>query len=401
MNYPKLERFLSAQIARMEQLDETEGLSKMKNIAPILDREGEPTGQSGMVTLYRNMADHLLSERSLRMERMMVENSITEDTLSTGIAAFTTMSLPLIRRVIRGLVTLNSGLVSMQPLRQPTSEIFFAKRTYDSTYGDATAGEDVADNGGEYQYAQSSEQGTIRKLSLGITHKLVTAISMKLESDFTLEGEQNLQAYHGLSHENEMRSLFTEELQVETDNYLIQAMLAGAAYNVNWANSAPVGDTTTADKKAYYETLVNTAIATASMRILEKMHVQAGWAILSPTVLGMLLRCESFHLTGDINNLQTAVGLQQVGTLNGLLRIFVSPTFATNKILVGCNAIDWARSAAVYAPFLPVYFSPKYIGTDFSQFKMGAASRFWAGILPQTYNGTTTDALATITISAS
>lgn len=399
--YPKLKKFLNAQMARLNALDETEGLNKMKNIAPVLDEEGNPTGQNGMITLYQNMAGYLLREKALQYERAMLENVITEDTLTTGIASFTTMSLPLVRRIIRGLVTLNSGLVSMQPLRTPTAEIFFAKRTYDSTYGDATAGEDVADNGNEYRYAQSSEQGTIRKLSLGITHKLVTAISMKLESDWTLEAEQNMAAYHGLDQESELKSLFTEELQVETDNYLIQAMLAGAGYNVNWVNSAPVGDTTTLDKKAYYETLYTTGIVGASMRILEKMHVPAGWIIISPTVLGYLMRSESFKLTGDINNLQTQAGLQQVGSINGLLRVFVSPTFATNKILVGCNAVDWARCAAVYAPFLPVYFSPKYIGTDFSQFKMGAASRFWAGILPQTYNGTLTDALATVTITAS
>jgi hypothetical protein len=399
--YPKLKKFLSAQTARLNALDEQEGLTKMKNIAPVLDEEGNPTGQNGMITLYQNMAGYLLREKALQYERAMLENVINEDTLTTGIASFTTMSLPLVRRVIRGLVTLNSGLVSMQPIKTPTAEIFFAKRTYDSTYGDATAGEDVADNAAEYRYAQSSEQGTIRKLSLGITHKLVTAISMKLESDWTLEAEQNMAAYHGLDQESELKSLFTEELQVETDNYLINAMLAGAAYNVNWANVAPAGDTTTLDKRAYYETLYTTGIVGASMRILEKMHVPAGWIIISPTVLGYLMRSESFKLTGDINNLQTQAGLQQVGSINGLMRVFVSPTFATNKILVGCNAVDWARCAAVYAPFLPVYFSPKYIGTDFSQFKMGVASRFWAGILPQTYNGVTTDALATVTITAS
>jgi hypothetical protein len=399
--YPKLKKFLNAQMARLNALDEQEGLNKMKNIAPVLDEEGNPTGQNGMITLYQNMAGYLLREKALQYERAMLENVITEDTLTTGIASFTTMSLPLVRRIIRGLVTLKSGLVSMQPLRTPTAEIFFAKRTYDSTYGDATAGQDVADNGAEYRYAQSSEQGTIRKLSLGITHKLVTAISMKLESDWTLEAEQNMAAYHGLDQESELKSLFAEELQVETDNYLINAMLAGAGYNVNWVNSAPVGDTTTLDKRAYYETLYTTGIVGASMRILEKMHVPAGWIIISPTVLGYLMRSESFKLTGDINNLQTQAGLQQVGSINGLLRVFVSPTFATNKILVGCNAVDWARCAAVYAPFLPVYFSPKYIGSDFSQFKMGAASRFWAGILPQTYDGTLTDALATVTITAS
>ncbi|MCG7853402.1 MAG: hypothetical protein MIO92_12850 [Methanosarcinaceae archaeon] len=399
--YPKLKKFLNAQIARLENLDEAEGLSKMKNIAPVLDEEGNPTGQSGMLTIYQNMASYLLREKALQYERSMLEQTMNEETLSTDIAAFTTMSLPLVRRIIRGLVTLNNGLVSMQPIKTPTAEIFFAKRTYDSTYGDATAGEDVADNPGEYRYAQSSEKGTIRKLSLGITHKLVTAISMKLASDFTWESEQNMLAYHGINEENEIKSLFTEEIQVETDNYLVQAMLAGAGYNVNWANAAPIGDTTTLDKKAYYETLYTTGIVGASMRILEKMHVPAGWIIISPTVLGYLMRSESFKLTGDINNLQTQAGLQQVGAINGLLRVFVSPTFATNKILVGCNSTDWARTAAVYAPFLPISFSPKYITNDMSQFSMGAMSRFWAGILPQTYNGTTTDALATVTISSS
>ncbi len=86
--YPKLKKFLNAQMTRLCALDETEGLTKMKNIAPVLDEEGNPTGQNGMITLYNNMAGYLLREKALQYERAMLENVITEDTLTTGIASF-------------------------------------------------------------------------------------------------------------------------------------------------------------------------------------------------------------------------------------------------------------------------------------------------------------------------
>lgn len=403
--YPKLKKFLTAQMGRLNTLDEQEKLSTLPNIRPEVDEYGQPTGRSGFATIYENMASNLLRNPVFQYERERIENVLTEDTVSTAIAAFSTFALPLVRRIMRSLVTLNSGIVSLQPMRQPQGQIFFMKRLYSSAYeaDGITQYDDVADHPDALNYAQTTEKGTIREMQIKLDSKSVSAISMKLQTGWTLEAAQNLQAYHNLDYESEIKSLFTDEIQLETDRYILSKLLAGAGYNVNWVNSAPVGDVTTADKKAYYETLYSTAIVAASMRILEKFHIPAGWAIMSPTVLALLMRCESFRLTADINSLRTAMGISQVGTINGQIKVLVDPAFPTNKILMGAQAVDWARTAGIYAPFLPLTFSPTYVSSadDFSQLKSGAMSRFWAGIVGNDENAVTSDGLATITIASS
>ena len=404
MYYPKLKKFLIAQAVRLNEADGGDKVSTLPNVRPEVDEYGQPTGRGPFAAVYENMIGHLLKNPTLQFERERIENSLTEETVSTQIATFTTFALPLVRRVMRNLVCINSGLVSVQPMRTPTADIFYAKRKYTSTYAPdgITAGDDVADIPGAYQYAQSSEKGTIREMDLEIVSKTVSAISMKLQSSFTEETIQNLAAYHNLSFEGEIKSLFADEIQCETDRYILQAMLAGAAYNINWANLAPAGDVTTADKKAYFETLYSTAMMAASMRILTYMHIPAGWAIMSPTVLQYLMRCETFRMSADINNLQTSVGIQQIGSIGGTIKVLVDPAFPVNKILMGCNAIDWTRAAAVYSPFLPLFFSDRFVmANDFSQQRMGCMSRFYAGVITKNETEAHSDGLSTVTITSS
>jgi len=391
-------------MVRLNEADGKDKISTLANVRPEVDEYGQPTGRGPLAAIYENMSGYILRNPTLQYERERIENALTEETVSTQIAAFTTFALPLVRRVMRNLVCINNGLVSLQPMRTPTADIFYAKRKYTSTYAPdgITAGDDVADTPGAAAYAISSEKGAIREMDLELVSKTVSAISMKLQSSFTLESVQNLAAYHNLSFEGEIQSLFTDEVQVETDRYILAALLAGVAYNVNWVNSAPVGDVTTADKKAYWETLYSSAIMNASMRILTYMHIPAGWAIMSPTVLGYLMRCESFRLTADINNLQTSVGIQQIGSIGGTIKVLVDPAFPVNKILLGCNAVDWTRAVGCYSPFLPIVFSEKFVNTsDWTQQKLGCMSRFWAGILGKNEAATTSDGLASVTITSS
>jgi len=402
--HPKLKKFLAAQMVRLNENDGKDRVATLPNIRPEVDEYGTPTGRGPFAAIYENMATHILRAPAFQYERERLENVLTEETLSTSIASFVTFALPLVRRVMRNLVCINNGLVSVQPMRTPTASIFYAKRKYTSTYGPdgITAGDDVADVPGAASYARSSEKGAIREMDIELVSKNVDAISMKLQSSFTLESVQNLAAYHALDFEGEIKSLFTDEVQLETDRYILAALLAGSAFNVNWANLPPVGDVTTADKKAYYETLYTTGIMTASMRIMTYQHIPAGWAVMSPTVLALLMRCESFRLSADITNLSTQMGINQVGSIGGTIKVLIDPAFPTNKILLGCNAIDWTRAVGCYAPFLPITFSEKFVDTsDWTQQKLGCMSRFWAGILGKDDEATQSDGLATVTISAS
>jgi len=204
--YPKLKKFLSAQMVRLNEADGKDKVSTLPNIRPEVDEYGTPTGRGPFAAIYENMANHILRNPTLQYERERVEGVLNEETLSTNIAAFTTFALPLVRRVMRNLVCINNGLVSLQPMRTPTGDIFYAKRKYTSTYGPdgITAGDDVADVPGASAYAISGEKSTIREMDIELVSKTVTAISMKLQSSFTLEAAQNLAAYHSLDFEGEI-----------------------------------------------------------------------------------------------------------------------------------------------------------------------------------------------------
>jgi len=156
-------------------------------------------------------------------------------------------------------------------------------------------------------YSDSSEGDTdVKEIDLKLTSETVDTIIKKLKAKWTIELEQDLQAYHGLSVETELMSILQTQIIREIDGMIISALLLGAsgtgtgvgtgAGNVNWnANGYLEADTTTTYRRDYRKTLYE-AIEDAANLIYKKRYQYPTWIIGHPDAIVRLEKLEEFKI---------------------------------------------------------------------------------------------------------
>lgn len=290
----KIQNFLEAQKVRMVKLDRDAGIDRDPNSPRFYN---EKTGRfvTGLEVLYDNCIGWLNGKEAfetLHKEFQMLENqSINEDTLVTAAPTWTTTALPLIRRLYNNIVA--RELVSLQPISQPSSYIFYLNKIYtDSHSADSiTGGTTRTDQGSATTYANSGEQSTIRELQMSLERMLVEVQTDKLKVDFTLESQQDWQAQYKIDVEAEMSTEMADEIIRELDRRIFNTLVAGAGATINWDPSGyRSGDLLISTHMHSYETEIYGSLIDAQAWIMSNVKgiLSAGadveWnVVMSPT----------------------------------------------------------------------------------------------------------------------
>jgi len=407
--FEKVFRFLELQKQEMLRLDEVEGVNSRQvqrgDFSTIDPKTGREIGLREM--LYINTLDWIRSQANKTLQNEFLKLSqpgvLHEDTLSTAVATFTTSLLPAVRRIYSSLIAMD--LVSVQPLSGPTGYIYWLDHVYTSAHAadGISSGDLLSDHQDSDTYSDSSEQGTIREIQYKLTKKLIECETKKLKADWTIEAEQDLRSQWKLDLEAELMPQLTEEVIREVDRKILAALLAGAANDVEWNTSYPVGDTTTADKRAYDRKLYE-AILQANQKIVEKKFVNASWLVTTPAVYTRLASLEEFNVDPLAIAQAGQIGRRYVGVIGNIFKVYVDPWFTANKILLGVKGENWKYAVGYYAPYIPLFVSEKYIiSDDFTQFARGAMTRYAYGVLPEssTQSPVKNNGLATVTLTTS
>lgn len=414
--YTQIKSFLESQKQRLLKQDgaseETDWLTEREQNGQDFVATEEDTGKKTglMEILYNNSIKWIMGsgKKALGMEFMHLtqEGAITEGTGGTtsAIATFTTALLPAIRRIYANLIAMD--LVSVQPLGGPSGYIWWMDYKYgnaESTSPDSiAAGDRVDEKQDALHYADSSEEATLKTMYPELTSQLIETETKKVATRWTLESEQDLRSQWKLDIEAEMMPELSNMIVREVDRKIIAALEAGAgAGNVNWSKTPPSGDTTTADKAAYYQTLY-WAVAEANSKIFDKKYRNADWLLMDTDTYYLFQRLESFNVDAQALGQTAAMGRRYVGNLGNIYKVYVDPWFTTNKILLGIRGASWKEAIGYYAPYIPLFLSPKYsYSNDFSQFIRGAMTRYAYGILPEEEDGTTNNGLSTVSLTSS
>lgn len=327
---------------------------------------------------------------------------LMEDTTTTTLPAgqditFTTVALPLVRKIFDTLIAMN--LVSVQPISQPTAKVFYLDFLYNT--GGASVYEEK-----DVDYSDNVEApSSVKEIDLKLTSETVTAVNKKLKAKWSVEVEQDLSAYHGLSVESELMAILQTQITREVDGMIIAALLAGAAGtgsgtgtgagDVNWNSTGYLaGDTSTTFQRDYRKTIYE-AIEDAANLVFKKRYQYPTWIVGHPDAVVRLEKLEDFKISpGAADNART-IGRHLVGTLSGRYDVYKDPFFPyTNKLLLGYKGAEWGNSVGFYAPYIPLYMTPKIIDANDFIPRRGLMSRFAYGTLIK-------DGLATVTITAS
>ncbi len=340
----------------------------------------------------------VLENEAMALYRGLLNEDTTTTTTPTGQdIAFTTVALPLVRKVFDKLIAMD--LVSVQPITQPTAKVFYLDFLYNSD-------ESSLYDDNKPTYSTSTEAADdVKEIDLKLTSETVDTVIKKLKAKWSIELEQDLQAYHGLNVETELMSILQTQITREVDGMIIAALLAGAggtgtgvgdgAGNVNWnANGYLEGDTTTTYRRDYRKTLWE-AIEDASNLIYKKRYQYPTWIIGHPDAIVRLEKLEEFKISPGLEANKRVVGRHLVGALSDRYDVYKDPFFpSSTKLLLGYKGAEWGNSSGFYAPYIPLYTTPKIIDANDFIPRRGLMSRFAYGTLIK-------DGLATVTITQS
>ena len=88
------------------------------------------------------------------------------------------------------------------------------------------------------------------------------------------------------------------------------------------------------------------------------MRGGANFLVCSPRVAVIFQSMAGFNAANYTNANQFAMGVQQIGTINGKINIYKNPYMLENTILVGYRGSSFLQTGAVFAPYVPLIMTP-------------------------------------------
>lgn len=281
-------------------------------------------------------------------------------------------------------VRVNSVVVTNYTVDEDTGAIVFAAAP-------ANAATIVGDYALVMEHLGSKGNSQIAELEMSMRSATVDAEEVKLKSKWTLEGQQDLRAYHGLSMEDELTKQMGDEIRRELDRLIIDDLYTNAtAANVTWSKAVPAGST----MKDHYETLVH-GIGDVSNEIYKKRLRHASFVVMAPDTVNMLDKMNTFRMTsgntqdGFQTTASLAAGPNVMGTLANRYNVIVDPLFPTNKVLVGFKGANWQETGYVYSPYT-AFETATFIDPNTMKPVKGLMSRFGRHLVNGDYYGTVT-----------
>lgn len=348
----------------------------------------------------KNLAILLENEHNYLME--------ANPTVSTDIANFNRVLMPLVRRIFPHLIA--NDLVGVQPMTGPVG-LAYAMRfrradtgaelgfnTIDptftgtnasgaspygqpgaynaadsqSTYADAasqvTTGTGVSTSAGELMDAnydgtnpgayQNAPASSMARGKATVEQVMVSAKTRKMKVDYSLEAAQDLKNMHGVELEQELVNLLQYEVAAEIDRELVNHINALAAtYTTNYVVSAGDAGSTTGEAgkfRALYTRMVreSAAIATRTRRGAGNFIVASDNVITALDGLGQFLLqpIESGHM--ELNP-----GVAKVGSIGNRFNVYRDTFATTDYATIGYKGPGAQNAGVIYCPYIPLMLS--------------------------------------------
>lgn len=235
------------------------------------------------------------------------------------------------------------------------------------------------------------EGGNPREIDLRITSESVYTETKRLKAQWTVEAQQDLMAYHGLSAENEVMTMVSNTLRREIDQLILgdlrtAATLPNGGGNVNW--SADIAPNYNGSQREWDLTLYN-AIIDANALIYNSRMVNATWIVAGSEACTRLEKLEGFteqHRDWAVSGM----GIERFGVLKNRFNIYKDPWAAPDSMLMGYKGATMMETGYVYSPYIPLYTSPLIIDPNDFTPRRGIMSRYARKLIDPRFYATIT-----------
>lgn len=297
----------------------------------------------------------------------------------------------------------NSGnLVDNQPTPKVVGTFNIANGQWAITgYSEAGAAASFVDNTVIYfQYYVDWERvhqtsgASIPSVELSITMETLRAESRNLKAKWHIDAVEDMKAQNGLDAEQEIVTMFSNEVMLEVDREVIDLLIQQAGHTASYTYAS----TTPGEIEAIRRIL--TQISAVSARIHKTSgRAPANFIVTSPAVVSLLDQLSTHgdyasieqEIVGADYGLTTAdYGISRVGTLLKKWAVFCDPYMQEDKILVGLKGKTVMDAGCVYAPYVPLMITPTFFDPDDNTYRRGIRTRYALKMLRPEYYGVIT-----------
>lgn len=226
------------------------------------------------------------------------------------------------------------------------------------------------------------------EIDIRINSVEIKAITKKLKAKYTPELAQDLNVYQNVDAETELTGIMADHINLEINNEILVDLVKGqTAGRLYWSRRPGVflDQTTglvltsppdfTGNVSEWYETLlerINDLSATIHRKTLKG---GANFIVCSPEVSSILAMTNGYRSVVEVDSDGNA-GVVKAGNINKMWDVYVYPYFPRNIILVGRQGKSFLESGYVYAPYVPLQFTPTIYGPEDFVPRKGASTRY-------------------------
>jgi len=233
----------------------------------------------------------------------------------------------------------------------------------DASVNEVTANYEYNSEGGGFGGGLDPTRINTPEIDLMLSSAPITARRQALRARWSLESQQDFQAYHGINAEVELVTFMANELAKELNYKIVRhiyqvAQAAPAEWERTPYNSVPW--------IWHKESLYDAFILQANNIFTFTQRAQGNWIVASVPVCNVIETLSRFNREGAQNT--SIAGIRKIGSL-GEFTIYKDPTMPLTEEgkpawLMGYKGSSFLDTGYIHAPYLQVYSTPTMVLDD-------------------------------------
>jgi len=194
------------------------------------------------------------------------------------------------------------------------------------------------------------------EVTLSIDSDSVSAITRKLKTSWSLEAAQDLKSVHNIDAESTLTDLMADEMVAEIDREIINDLIIASSIRAdhNFATAAGASVNFTDRNIA----LMYKSLEVANIIHRTTLRGPANWMVMSADISSKFEQLNDFRASDAFNTEGVDIGIMNVGTIQGKMRLYKDPLFPNCKILMGFKGSSVLDAGYFYAPYIPLLSTP-------------------------------------------
>lgn len=212
------------------------------------------------------------------------------------------------------------------------------------------------------------------EVTLSIDSDSVSAITRKLKTSWSLEAAQDLKSVHNIDAESTLTDLMADEMVAEIDREIINDLIIAAAIRAdhNFATAAGASVNFTDRNIA----LMYKALEVANIIHRTTLRGPANWMVMSADLCSKFEQLNDFRASDALSTEGVDIGIMNIGTVQGKMKVYKDPLFPNCKILLGFKGNSVLDAGYFYAPYIPLLSTPTVMDPNSFTPNKGVMTRY-------------------------